>query len=81
MLSTENIPVIDADKGLVAPSPPHLMFYGPYMTNADLSSDGNPSGLAFVAGEGTPHALIIVPVGVREHANHVSSDKGSSSQQ
>ena len=51
MLSTENITVVDADKGIVAPYPPHVMFYGPYMTNADLGSDGNPRGPAFVAGE------------------------------
>lgn len=69
MLSTENITVVDADKGIVAPYPPHVMFYGPYMTNADLGSDGNPRGPAFVAGEGTPHALIIVPV-----AGHTGTD-------
>lgn len=78
MLSTENIVVVDADKGLVAPFPPHLVFYGPYVTNADLGSDGNPSGPAFVAGEGTPHALIIVPLGTQ--ADPASSDKRGSSQ-
>ena len=68
MLSTENITVVDPEKGIVAPFPPHVMFYGPYVTNADLGSDGNPHGLAFVAGEGTPHALIIVPVAATAHA-------------
>src|SRR6516165_976923 len=48
MLSSENIVVVDAEKGIVAPFPPHVMFYGPYLTNADLGSDGSPSGLAFV---------------------------------
>ncbi len=62
MLSTENVVPIDEDKGIVAPFPPHVMFYGPYLTNADLGSDGNPGGPAFVVNEGTPHALIIVPV-------------------
>jgi hypothetical protein len=76
MLSSENIVVVDPDKGIVAHFPPHVMFYGPYMTNADLGSDGNLGGPAFVAGEGTPHALIIVPVGA--HASHVSTDKGGS---
>ena len=76
MLSTENVTVVDADKGLVAPFPPHVMFYGPYMTNADLGSDGKPGGLVFVAGEGTPHALIIVPVGT--HANQAANNKGGS---
>lgn len=80
MLSTENITVVDAEKGIVAPYPPHVMFYGPYMTNADLGSDGNPHGPAFVAGEGTPHALIIVPVAAGAHANHELSDKNTGSQ-
>jgi hypothetical protein len=61
MLSNE-ILTPDA-RGVVMPFPPHVMFYGPYMTNADLGSDGNFAGPAFVVGEGTPHALIIVPVG------------------
>ena len=80
MLSTENITVVDAEKGIVAPYPPHVMFYGPYMTNADLGSDGNPRGPAFVAGEGTPHALIIVPVTGHSGADHASADtrKGDS---
>lgn len=78
MLSTENITVVDADKGLVAPFPPHVMFYGPYVTNADLGSDGKPDGPVFVAGEGTPHGLIIVPLATRDHANHGSGEKSSS---
>jgi hypothetical protein len=80
MLSTENITVVDAEKGIVAPYPPHVMFYGPYMTNADLGSDGNPRGPAFVAGEGTPHALIIVPVAGHSGADHASAEtrKGDS---
>jgi len=79
MLSTENIVVVDAEKGIVAPFPPHVMFYAPYLTNADLGSDGNPGGPTFVAGEGTPHALIIVPVGA--HANHGSNGEGAPAQQ
>src|SRR5262250_1662390 len=61
MLSTENL--VPNAKGAVVPYPPHVMFYGPYLTNADLGSDGtlgsdgNPGGPAFVAAEGTPHAL------------------------
>ena len=74
MLSTENITVVDAEKGIVAPYPAHVMFYGPYMTNADLGSDGNPRGPAFVAGEGTPHALIIVPVAGHSDADHASAE-------
>lgn len=66
MLSTENL--VTNAKGEVTHFPPHVMFYAPYLTNADLGSDGplgpdgNPDGPAFVAGEGTPQALIIVPV-------------------
>ena len=80
MLSTENITVVDAEKGIVAPYPAHVMFYGPFMTNADLGSDGNPRGPAFVAGEGTPHALIIVPVAGHSGADHASPEtrKGDS---
>jgi len=67
MLSTQNL-TLNA-KGEIVPFPPHVMFYGPYLTNADLGldgslgEDGNPTGVAFVAGEGTPNALIIVPLG------------------
>ena len=50
--------------GVVAPFPPHVMFYAPYLTNADLGSEGQAGGgPAFVAAAGTPYALIIVPVG------------------
>ena len=67
MLSTENL--VPDDKGVVAHFPPHLMFYAPFRTNADLGSEGQSAGgPAFVAGEGTPQALIIVPVGA--HASH-----------
>ena len=75
MLSTENVVTIDEAKGTVAPFPPHVMFYGPYLTNADLGSDGNPGGPAFVAGEGTPHALIIVPLGAHTGPGHAPRDK------
>lgn len=37
MLSTENITEVDPEKGIVAHYLPHVMFYGPYMTNADLA--------------------------------------------
>jgi hypothetical protein len=78
MLSKENL-TPNANGGVV-PFPPHLMFYAPYLTNADLGlngtpgPDGNPIGPAFVAGEGSPHALIIVPVGAHPNAGHSSAD-------
>jgi len=78
MLSTENL--VPNPKGTVVPFPPHVMFYGPYLTNADLGldgelgSDGNPVGPAFVAGEGSPHALIIVPVGTHTGTVHARQE-------
>jgi len=74
MLSNENL-TPNARAGVV-PFPPSLMFYAPYLTNADLGldgtlgPDGNPVGPAFVAGEGSPQALIIVPVGAHQSAGH-----------
>jgi hypothetical protein len=75
MLSTENVVAVDEDKGISKPFPPHLMFYVPYLTNADLGSDGNHHGAAFVVNEGSPHALMIVPVGTHAEAGHASSEK------
>ena len=73
MLSTENL--VPNAKGEVTHFPPHVMFYAPYLTNADLGADGplgpdgNPNAPAFVAGEGNPHALIIVPVAAHSQAH------------
>lgn len=64
MLSPEIL--IPGNNGGVQHFPPHVMFYAPYLTNVDIGSDGNPGGRIFVVGEGTPHALIIVPLG--DHA-------------
>ena len=79
MLSTDNL-TPDGQGGVVH-FPPHVMFYGPYLTNADLGSDGNLAGPAFVAGEGSPHALIIVPIGTHAAPSHASRDKSSDSRQ
>lgn len=62
MLSTKNIVPIDPSKGTVGPYRPHLMFYAPYLTNKDLGTKFGPDTKAFIISEGTPHALIIVPV-------------------
>jgi hypothetical protein len=76
MLSTENL--VPNAKGVVEPFPPHVMIYAPYLTNADvgvggeLGPDGNPVGPAFVAGEGTPHALIIIPIGAGPGHRHAA---------
>jgi len=55
--------------GKGATFPPHVMFYGTQLTNADLGvdgkdlgADGNPKGPTFVAADGSPYSLIIVPV-------------------
>jgi hypothetical protein len=64
MLSPHNIVTIDAEKGIAAPFPGHLMFYAPNMSSADVGSDGSPASLVFVVDEKTPHALMIVPVPV-----------------
>jgi hypothetical protein len=61
MLSTENI--VPDDNGVIAPFPPHVMFYAPFLTNAEIGSEGQAgAGPAFVAAQGTPYALVIVPV-------------------
>jgi hypothetical protein len=62
MLSPHNVVTIDEVKGIAAPFPGHLMFYAPNLTSADLGSDGTPASPLFVVDEGTPHALMIVPV-------------------
>jgi hypothetical protein len=72
MLSTQN--VVPDDDGVVAPFPPHVMVYAPYLTNADIGSDGQAGGgPAFVAGQGTPYALIIIPVGPSTGPGHASA--------
>jgi hypothetical protein len=48
MLSTES--VVPGDKGVGSRFTPHVMFYTPYLTNADIGADGNLGGPAFVAG-------------------------------
>jgi hypothetical protein len=65
MLSPHNV-VLDA-KGQVAPFPPHVMVYAPFLTNVEVGTDQSQTGVAFVAGEGGPGALIIVPVSGEMH--------------
>jgi hypothetical protein len=62
MLSKRNRVPVD-DQGTVRPYRPHLMFYVPYLTNADLGVAGpGPGSPLFVIKEGTPGAYAIVPV-------------------
>jgi hypothetical protein len=80
MLSTENL--VPDDKGIVGPFPPHVMFYGTHLTNADIGSEGQAGGgPAFVVNEGAPHSLIIVPVVAHAEASHALADKRSGSPQ
>ena len=62
--------------------PPHVMFYGTHLTNADLGvdgkdlgPDGNPKAQTFVAGDGSPFGFIIVPVGGHAGQGHSLADK------
>jgi hypothetical protein len=75
MLSAHNVVTIDEDKGVAAPFPGHLMFYAPNLSSADLGSDGTPASPLFVVDEGTPHALMIVPVATGM-AGHVHGKPG-----
>jgi hypothetical protein len=71
MLSNENI--VPDDHGVIAPFPPHVMFYAPFVTNVEIGSEGQAGdGPAFVAAQGTPYALIIVPVpnGAQPNTRH-----------
>jgi hypothetical protein len=72
MLSTENL--VPNEKGVIGHFPPHVMFYAPYMKNAEIGSDGSYSGPVFVAGEGSPVALMIVPLGGHEAHIHSAQD-------
>jgi hypothetical protein len=61
--------------GVVTHFPPHVMFIGTRLKNADLGvgkdlgPDGNPVGPAFVAAEGSPYAMIIVPSAEGAHVH------------
>jgi hypothetical protein len=74
MLSPQNR--VPNEKGEVTPFPPHIMIYAPYLTNKDigvdrtnLGPDGNPIGPAFVASDGSPYALLIIPLGAHAGAH------------
>jgi hypothetical protein len=76
MLSNAN--TVLNEKGENVPYVPHVMFFGTHLTNADLGvgkelgPDGQPIGPLYVAGEGSPYALIIVPVAAP--GGHVHKD-------
>jgi hypothetical protein len=62
MLSTENRVVMNPETGEVGPYGPHLMFYAPYLTNKDIGSRMGAADHVFIISEGTPRALMIVPI-------------------
>jgi len=73
MLSPRNRVPIDPQGTTIVPYRPHLMFYVPYLTNADLGSNGEPGSATFVINEGGPGAYAIVPVpleGGEAHGDH-----------
>jgi hypothetical protein len=62
MLSTRNIVVMDRKQKRAGPAPPHLMFYSPYARAEELGTNDHFDSHFGVADEGTPRAMIIVPV-------------------
>ena len=62
MLSAENY-VFNGQR--VVKYHPHVMFYAPYTTNADIGANGKDPNAPWILNEGTPHAYIIV---VTRHA-------------
>jgi hypothetical protein len=62
MLSKRNIVVTDRETQKVGPAAPHLMFYSPYVTNADMGSTPNFASHFTIADGGSPQAMIIVPI-------------------
>jgi hypothetical protein len=71
MLSTRNRVPVDA-AGTVIPYRPHLMFYAPYLSNADLGIEMGPGVPAFIINEGKPSAYVIVPVPTTDQAGQSS---------
>ena len=60
MLSENNRVPVGPDR--VVPYRPHVMFYAPYLTNADVGGDMRGGSPVFVINEGKPGAYVIVPV-------------------
>ncbi|HXE89793.1 MAG TPA: hypothetical protein VNK82_02405 [Terriglobales bacterium] len=77
MLSKENLLPIDEEGKTVLPYRPHLMFYAPYLTNADIGAKAGPGAPAFVLDEGKPGALIIVPVPVEEAGSRAGESQSN----
>jgi hypothetical protein len=57
MLSAENY-VFNGQR--VVKYHPHVMFYAPYLTNADIGANGKDPNAPWILNEGSPHAYMIV---------------------
>jgi len=57
MVSSENY-VFNGER--VIKYHPHVMFYAPYLTNADIGANGKDPNAPWILNEGSPHAYIIV---------------------
>jgi hypothetical protein len=62
MLSTRNVVVTDRASHAVARVGPRLMFYAPYIRNADLGAAPAMDSRVMVTQEGSQSAMIVVPV-------------------
>ncbi len=62
MLSERNVVITDRKAEKVGHVGPHLMFYAPNLRNGDLGASDDFASHFIVADEGTPGAMIIVPV-------------------
>lgn len=59
---------VNAQTGQISSFPPHVMFYAPNLTNADIGADGTP-GMPFVAYQGPQGYMIMLPdAGAHDHA-------------
>jgi len=74
MLSEKNRVPVGPER--VTPFGPHLMFYAPYLTDADLGGDGNgETSPIFMINEGKPGGYVIVSVdGTDGHRGAGASD-------
>jgi hypothetical protein len=71
MLSDRNVVVLDRKSAKVGPVGPHLMFYSPNLRNKDFGATPDLASHFLIAEEGTPGAMIIVPVtNADAHAQH-----------
>lgn len=69
MLSERNKVPVSTDR--VIAYQPHVMFYAPYLSNADVGAEPMGSAPVFVVNEGRPNAYVIVPVsGTKEFDGH-----------